>query len=64
VLSVETLGLLTLDGLVKFGGSELADLMAEVFDLGPSQVHRRTLFAIGLGTDHSPQLLHLLEDLG
>lgn len=63
-LSVEPLSLLTLHGLVKFGGRELADLMAKVFDLGPGQIDRRPVFAISFGADHPTEFLHLLENFG
>ena len=64
VLSIKSLGLLTLNGLVKFGGGELTDLMAEFFDLGPGQIDRRPVFAVRLGTDHPPEFLHLLKNFG
>jgi hypothetical protein len=63
-LSIESLGLLTLNGLVKFGGGELTDLMAELFDLSPGQIDRRPVFAVRLGTDHPPEFLHLLKNFG
>jgi hypothetical protein len=43
---IELVGLLPLDCLIDFGGSEPADFMSHVFDLGPSQIDRRTLLAI------------------
>ena len=43
---VELLGLLSLDGLIKFGRGKLADFMAQFFDLIPGQFHWRAIFAI------------------
>lgn len=61
--SIEFFGLLALHGLIKFGGSELADFMAEFFDLVPSQSDRWSLIAVGLGADHASEFLHFEEHL-
>jgi hypothetical protein len=61
---VKLLGLLTLDGLIEFGGSELADFVTEFFDLIPCQLHRRAVFPIGLGADHTTEFLHQFKRLG
>jgi hypothetical protein len=61
---VEFLGLLTLHGLVKFGGSELANFVPEIFDLGPSQFDRWPVVAVGLGADHAAEFLHFREHFG
>jgi hypothetical protein len=61
---VKLFGLLSLHGLVEFGGGELANFVAKFFDLVPRQLDRRTVFTVGLGTDHPSELLHLLKDLG
>lgn len=64
MLSIESLDLLTLNGLVKFVGGELTDLMAEFFDLGPIQIDWRPVFAALLSTDHPSEFLHLLKNFG
>jgi hypothetical protein len=61
---IELLGLLSLDGLVEFRGSQFTDLMTKLFDLVPSQLDRWAVLSIGLGANHPAKFLHLLEDFG
>jgi len=61
LLVVELLRLLTLQGLVHFGGGESADFVSNIFDFGPSHFDRRTLLPEFLLTDQLRQFGHLGE---
>jgi hypothetical protein len=58
---IELLGLLSLNGLVEFRGSEFTDFVPKFLDLVPRQFHRRTVTPIGFGTDHTPKFLHQFQ---
>jgi hypothetical protein len=58
---VELLRLLTLQGLVHFGGGQSADFVSNVFDFGPSHLDRRPLLPELLLTDQLRQFGHFGE---
>jgi hypothetical protein len=58
---IEFIGLLSLESLIDFGGSEPADFVSDVFNLGPRQIGRRTVLAIRLLADEQRQLIQLRQ---
>mgnify|MGYP001550615020 CR=1 FL=1 len=56
--------MLSLDGLVIFGGDDLAQFVPCVFNLRPGQLDRWSAVSILLGAEHAAEQLNLLEHFG